>query len=161
MDINQCVNEIEIILKSSIYNQTQYINWFKNQNILIKLEIFKEKRNQFFKLKGSDIDKELLDYISFIKSIEKFYNQERYLKKKNKNMSLENLKTISNLEIKKIKRPRKKVKYEQVLNRWSTVERMRQENVSWRDIERLFSSKYRIDISHQWLRQIFKSVNGE
>ncbi|WP_193315833.1 hypothetical protein [Poseidonibacter ostreae] len=148
-------------MKISISKQDSLVNWFKKQNILIKLEIFKEKKNQFYKLKSidADIDKELLDYISLLKAIEKLNRQEEYLKKKNKNMTIENIKSISNIEIIKLRKARKRKKYEQVLNRWSIVTRLRTESVSWRGIEEYFLTKYKIKISHQWLRHMYININ--
>jgi len=159
-DIDYYANEVEVNSKISFSLQKKLINWFKKQNILITIEIFKIKRNEFFKLKDCIQDKELLDYIALIKGIEHFYNKEQYLSKKNKSLCLHQIERISNIEISKLKKKRKTPKHDKVLDRWSVVLKLRSENMSWRDIAKYFGTKYRISCTHVLLQNMYKKYEG-
>jgi len=159
-DINNYANDIDLYGKISSSMQVKLINWFNRQNLLIKMEVFKIRRNEFFKLNGLNLDKEVIDYISLLKGIELLYNSEQLINKKNKSSSLKKIGLISNLEIKKSAKERKKIKFDKLLNHWSSVIKLREEGRSWRDISSYIKVKYRFEVSHTFLLQSYKKLEG-
>lgn len=68
----------------SILSIKKLDNFFKNQNIEVKSDIFSEKRNEFFKLKNENpnADFTALDLAAFYNAIQNFYElKEKSIKK--------------------------------------------------------------------------------
>ena len=77
-------------------------NFFKNQNLELKIDIFSEKRNEFFKLKNENpsADFSVLELAAFYNAIQIFYNLKEKAIKKNKTMSTAEIKKYGNFLIK-------------------------------------------------------------
>ena len=135
------------------------VNFFNKQNILIQIDIFKEQRNQFFKLKNKFETSEITSLAAFFQAINTFYETEQLQKKKNKSQDLSSLADISNFAIKKFQTNKLKEKREKLLNVWSVVQKMKAENVSFRKISKYLRSKHRFDVSHSYIRQIWEELN--
>ena len=73
-------------------------NFFKKENLEIKIDIFSEKRNKFFKLKNENPNVEfaVLDLIAFYSAIKSFYDLKTQATKKNKILSTNELKKYDN-----------------------------------------------------------------
>lgn len=153
------MSSISTQIRTSNDGQKRLINWFAKQNNEIKLKIFEEKRKQFFKLK-QEIDKnvEVIDYLSFISSIKVIHEKLNYKNKKNKSKSLNELVDISTLELASLKKSQKKEKYEAIVNRYSIIEKLRNENISWRNISQIFKVKYRLNLSHQYIKCVYEEL---
>ncbi|WP_320035763.1 hypothetical protein [Halarcobacter sp.] len=153
------MKDLELKLKLTNESQKKMINWFSRQNEEIKLKIFEEKRNHFFKLKQDINEKnEIVDYMSFILAVKVIHEKLDYLNKKNKSKSLNEITHITNLELKSFKKVSKKEKYDAIVDRFSIIDKLREESYSWRDISLIFKTKYRQDVSHQYIKNVYEEL---
>jgi len=155
-------NEILRLTKFSNKNRIKLINWFNRQNDLIKIDVFKEQKNQFFKLKSSELKvEEILPLTAFYLSIDKFYNLENINNQKNKSQNLTKLASISNFSIKKSRKIRMKEKREKLINIWSVIQKLKKESFSLREISKYLKSKHRMNISHTYIDEIWKELEDD
>jgi len=130
------------------------INFFAKQDIIVQIEIFKEQKNKFFKIKNQTTKKDplLLSFyeainIYFIKFNKKFY--------KNKTYNLISQKNITNTNILKDMKEKNSVKKDRFLNYISIFEKLKEEGYSYRKMSLHFSRYYKYDVSHTYIRQMF------
>ena len=132
-------------------------NFFKNQNLKVKIDIFSEKRNEFFKLKNEhpSADFSALELAAFYISISNFYNLREKALKKNKTMSLKEIEKYENYLLKSSFCLKKISKKENVLlDKSSIINSLISENKSYREISLFLKKHYKLDISHTYIRQI-------
>lgn len=146
--------------KISLDKQKKLGNWFTKIPIKKKILIFKEQRNNFYKLKNNAqnaqvVDDNLISVIAFYLAIDKFYQNEKNRKLKNKTMKMERTITETYTE------PRRKVKRDQLLDRWSQIQEWRAEGKSSRKTARAYTSKYRLSISHQYILDVWNEVEND
>jgi len=160
--IDEVNDEILRITKFSNKNRVKLINWFNRQNDLVKIDIFKEQKNQFFKLKSTELRlEEILPLTAFYLAIDKFYNLENLNNQKNKSQNLTKLASISNFSIKKSRKIRIKEKREKLINIWSVVQKLKEEDFSLREISKHLKSKHRMDVSHTYIDEIWKELEDD
>lgn len=160
--IDEINDKILRITKFSNKYKTKLINWFNRQNDLIKIDIFKEQKNQFFKLKSTELKvEEILPLIAFYLAIDKLYNLENLNNQKNRSQNLTKLASISNFSIKKSRKIRIKEKREKLINIWSVVQKLKEENFSLREISEYLKSKYRMNVSHTYIDKIWKELEDD
>ncbi len=162
MMIDDMNNEILRVTKLSNKNRIKLVNWFNRQNDLIKIDIFKEQKNQFFKLKSIDSKvEETLQLTAFYLAIDKFYNLVNLNNQKNKSQNLVKLASISNFSIKKSRKIRMKEKREKLINIWSVIQKLKAENFSLREISKHLKSVHRMDVSHTYIDEIWKELEDD
>jgi len=162
MNIDDINNEILRVTKLSNKNIVKLINWFKRQNDLVKIDVFKEQKNQFFRLKSTDMKlEETLQLIAFYLAIDKFYNLENLNNQKNKGQNLAKLASISNFSIKKSRKVRIKKKRDKLINIWSVVQKLKEKDFSLRDISQYLKSKHRMNVSHTYIDEIWKELEDD
>lgn len=132
-------------------------NFFKNQNIEIKNDIFIEKRNEFFRLKNENpsADFTVLELAAFYNAIQIFYNLRQKAIKKNKTMSTAEIKKYGNFLIKSstsLKKTSKKENF--LLDKSSMICGLISENKSYREMSLFIKYQYKTSISHAYIRQI-------
>jgi hypothetical protein len=156
MNINQLNQNIELQTKLSIEKRRSLVNWFNKQNVEIQLLVFNEQKNQYFKLKSTIEDQNIVSICAYYLAIAEFYNKEIVMNKKNKSQSLDNISKHLNLEIKKAKKLRKKEKREKLLNLISVVERLKDDGYSLRNISKYLAAKHRFNVSHVYIANFIK-----
>lgn len=134
--------------------------WFNKQNILVKIEVFKEQKNQFFKYVKVMESKEIVPIIAYYLAIQHFYNLEKAQTKKNKSMNLKELQNVTDFSIKQYKSVRLKAKREKLLNLWSVVQKLKAEQLSLREISKHLQAKHRFKISHTLVAQVWNEVEN-
>lgn len=144
--------------KLSSVSRKKLLNWLSRQNIEIQVEVFKEQKNQFFKLQQTIKIVEILPLVAFYLAIEKYYQKEDVENKKNKTLNLDSLDGISNFSIMKYQKNKIKIKREKLLNIWSVLQKLKKENFSTREISVFIKQKHRIDVSHSYIQQIWKEI---
>ena len=132
-------------------------NFFKNQNLEVKIDIFSEKRNEFFKLKNENpsADFSALELAAFYNAIQIFYNLRQKAIKKNKTMSTAEIKKYGNFLIKSstsLKKISKKENF--LLDKSSIICGLISENKSYREMSLFIKYQYKTSISHAYIRQI-------
>lgn len=134
-------------------------NFWKNQNLEIKSEIFSEKRNEFFKLKSLNQSAEIsaLEIASFYFAISNFYNLKEKGMKKNKNFSTTEIRRYEDFLIKSSKKSNRISKKENfLLDKSSIILSLINEDYSYREMSSFFKKYHRIDISHTYIKQIIE-----
>lgn len=134
-------------------------NFWKNQNLEIKNEIFSEKRNEFFKLKNltPSADNTALEIASFYNAINNFYNLKKKGIEKNKTFSTTEIRKYEDFIIKSSKKAKRISKKESfLLDRSSIVQSLINEDYSYREMSSFFKKNHRIDISHTYIKQIIE-----
>jgi len=131
-------------------------NWFTKRPIEVKIDIFKEQRNLFFKLKNKNIgvSDSFITLITFYQSIDKFYQIDKNLNSKNKTMKMEKIIKGNYNE------PRKRIIRDKLLDIWSEVQELRNLGASPEKVVKLARSKHRFDISREYIYKIWKEVEG-
>lgn len=132
-------------------------NFFRNQNLEVKIDIFSEKRNEFFKLKNEhpSADFSALELAAFYISIQNFYELKEKALKKNKTMSLKEIKKYENYLLKSSSYLKKISKKENVLlDKSSIINYLLSKNISYRIMALFIKKRYKINISHAYIRQI-------
>lgn len=132
-------------------------NFFKNQNLEVKIDIFSEKRNEFFKLKNENTSADFaaLELAAFYNAIQIFYNLRERATKKNKTMSLKEIEKYEDYLLKSSSYLKKISKKEDfLLDKSSIVNYLLTKNISYRVISLFIKNRYKINISHAYIRQI-------
>ena len=141
----------------SIFMIKKLDNFFSKQTIQIKNDIFSEKRNEFFKLKNENPSANFsaLELAAFYNAIQIFYNLREKAIKKNKTMSTAEIKKYGNFLIKSstsLKKISKKENF--LLDKSSMICGLIFENKSYRGMSLFIKNRYKINISHAYIRQI-------
>jgi ABC-type uncharacterized transport system permease subunit len=152
----EIVLSLEFHTKLPKEQRKKLINWFKNQNVEFQILIFDEQKNQFFKLKFEGANKNILSLASFLLAIKNFYDKEQLLKSKNKSQSLNELENAGKIERVKIKKEKPKQKLQLLLSMHSVIERLHFDGYSSREIEKIFFTKYKKNISHSYVNFYIK-----
>ncbi|CAM4037173.1 hypothetical protein [Arcobacter cloacae] len=131
--------------------------FFRNQNLEVKIDIFTEKRNEFFRLKNENPSANFsaLELAAFYNAIQIFYNLRQKAMKKNKTMSTSEIKKYGNFLIKSstsLKKTSKKENF--LLDKSSMICGLIFENKSYREISLFIKDQYKTSISHAYIRQI-------
>ncbi|BAK72792.1 hypothetical protein [Arcobacter sp. L] len=132
-------------------------NFFRNQNLEVKIDIFSEKRNEFFKLKNEhpSADFSALELAAFYNAIQIFYNLRERATKKNKTMSLKEIEKYEDYLLKSSSYLKKISKKEDfLLDKSSIINSLISENKSYREMSFFISKHYKINISHTYIRQV-------
>lgn len=157
-DLNR---QIEQATACSIEKRKQLTHWFSKQNVDVQIDVFNEQRNQFFKYKGKIESNDVLALSAFFLAILYFKKQEQQLKEKNKSQSLDLLGNISNFSIKQHRKLRMKEKREKLLNIWSTVQKLKSEEYSFRSIAQYIRQRHRFEVSHTYISKLWKELQNE
>lgn len=134
-------------------------NFWKNQNLTVKYDIFNEKRNEFFKLKNLNPSAELsaLEMASFYSAINNFYNLKEKGMKKNKTFSTVEIKKYESFIIKSSnKSPKISKKENFLIDKSSIVQNLIDENRSYREMSNFLKKYYKMTISHTYIKQIIE-----
>jgi len=161
MELEKINKQIEQATACSIEKRKQLLQWFSRQNILVQIDILREQRNQFFKLKQKHNESIILGLSAFFLAILYFKKQELELKGKNKSQNIDSIVHISNFSIKKHKKLRIKEKREKLLNIWSVVQKLKLEEYSFRDIAQYIRQRHRFDVSHSYIAKLWKEIEHE
>lgn len=132
-------------------------NFFKKENLEIKIDIFSEKRNKFFKLKNENPNVEfaILDLAAFYFAIKSFYDLKTKVTKKNKILSTNELKKYDNFLLKSSKKNKRISKKENsLLDKSSIISSLISENKSYREMSIFFKKYHKLNVSHTYIKQI-------
>jgi len=156
--LNILVESFVIVTKLSVEAVLRLDRWYSQQNLSIKIEIFVEQKNQFFKYSKLIPNKEIVPLVAFYMAIKHYFDLECLHSKKNKSMCLKDLDKNSDFTIKSFKRQKRKVKREKLLNLWSVVQKLKIEEFSFREISNFIKSKHRFEVSHTYVAKIWKEL---
>lgn len=133
--------------------------FFRNQNLEVKLDIFSEKRNEFFRLKNENpsTDFSVLELAAFYNAIQIFYNLRERATKKNKTMSLKEIEKYEDYLLKSSSYLKKISKKEDfLLDKSSIINSLFIEHRSYREISIFIKKHHKIKISHTYIKQIIE-----
>lgn len=134
--------------------------WYARQNHLVKIDIFKEQKNQFFKYAKLVENQDIVPLVAFYLAIKHYHDLESRLKKKNKSLSLKELEKSSDFSVKQFKKVKAKVKKEKLLNLWSVVIKLKNQDFSFREISKYLKYKHRFEVSHTYIARVCKEIEN-
>lgn len=144
----EILRNCEIITKMNQETQDQMIRTFTKLEISLKVDIFKDQKAIFHKLKNIhfDIDNSILTYASFVLAIEFII----------KNTNQVNLKAIK-LRSKNAKKQNQK--REKLLSYWSIVKTLKlEQNYSFRSISEYLLKYHRFEVSYSLIFQSWNEI---
>ncbi|MGE4444688.1 MAG: hypothetical protein AB7E37_06965 [Candidatus Altimarinota bacterium] len=144
----EILRNCEIITKMNQETQNQMIRTFTKLDVSVKVDIFKEQKVIFHKLKNIHFitDNSILTYASFVLAIEVVI----------KNTNQVNLKAIK-LRTKNAKKQNQK--REKLLSYWSVVKTLKlEQNYSFREISDYLLKYHRFEVSYSLIYQIWNEI---
>ena len=144
----EILRNCEIITKMNQETQNQMIRTYTKLDISVKVDVFKEQKVIFHKLKNIHFitDNSILTYASFVLAIEVVI----------KNTNQVNLKAIK-LRTKNAKKQNQK--REKLLSYWSVVKTLKlEQNYSFREISDYLLKYHRLEVSYSLIYQIWNEI---
>ena len=144
----EILRNCEIITKMNQETQNQMIRTFTKLDISVKVDVFKEQKVIFHKLKNIHFitDNSILTYASFVLAIEVVI----------KNTNQVNLKAIK-LRTKNAKKQNQK--REKLLSYWSVIKTLKNEqNYSFREISDYLLKYHRFEVSYSLVYQTWNEI---
>ena len=144
----EILRNCEIITKMNQETQNQMIRTFTKLDISVKVDVFKEQKVIFHKLKNIHFitDNSILTYASFVLAIEVVI----------KNTNQVNLKAIK-LRTKNAKKQNQK--REKLLSYWSVVKTLKlEQNYSFREISDYLLKYHRFEVSYSLIYQTWNEI---
>lgn len=144
----EILRNCEIITKMNQETQNQMIRTFIKLDVSVKVDIFKEQKVIFHKLKNIHFitDNSILTYASFVLAVEVVI----------KNTNQVNLKAIK-LRTKNAKKQNQK--REKLLSYWSVVKTLKlEQNYSFREISDYLRKYHRLEVSYSLIYQIWNEI---
>ena len=144
----EILRNCEIITKMNQETQNQMIRTFTKLDISVKVDVFKEQKVIFHKLKNINFiaDNSILTYASFVLAIEVVI----------KNTNQVNLKAIK-LRTKNAKKQNQK--REKLLSYWSVVKTLKlEQNYSFREISDYLLKYHRFEVSYSLVYQTWNEI---
>jgi len=154
--IQQMIKDIEQLTLLSKEQRKTLTRWFTRQNELIQVDIFKEQKDQYFKLKSKCSSANTIPLAAFYLAINKFFEKDRIIKKKNKSHNLDYLSAISEFAMKKNEEMRTNDVREKLLNFSSFIFTMKKRGKSLRKIKQDLLSIYKFEVSHTSISNFIK-----
>jgi hypothetical protein len=144
----EILRNCEIITKMNQETQNQMIRTFTKLDISVKVDVFKEQKVIFHKLKNIHFitDNSILTYASFVLAIEVVI----------KNTNRVNLKAIK-LRTKNAKKQNQK--REKLLSYWSVIKTLKlEQNYSFREISDYLLKYHRFEVSYSLIYQTWNEI---
>ncbi len=144
----ETLRNCEIIIKMNQETQNQMIRTFTKLDISVKVDVFKEQKVIFHKLKNIhfDIDNSILTYASFVLAIKLIISETDQV----------NLKAIK-LRTKNAKKQNQK--REKLLSYWSIIKTLKlEQNYSFREISDYLLKYHRFEVSYSLIYQIWNET---
>ena len=139
-----------------------YAPWPDFGELLIQNDIFKEQKNQYFKLLNSqkDSNNAFLAMCSFYLAIGEFNKLDVKKYRKNNSYDLKTSKKISNFRNRKSEKPKVHNKKEFLLDIWSEIQEKKIAGKSVRDIAEDLLYDFEFEVSHSYIGIIWKKVEN-
>ncbi|MDD2887318.1 MAG: hypothetical protein PHY66_05910 [Aliarcobacter sp.] len=144
----EILKNCEIITKMNQESQNQMIRTFTKLDVSVKVDIFKEQKVIFHKIKNIhfNVDNSILTYASFVLAIKLIVSKTNEV----------NLKAIK-LRTKNAKKQNQK--REKLLSYWSVIKTLKNEqNYSFREIPDYLLKYHRFEVSYSLIYQIWNET---
>lgn len=154
--LQQIIKEIE---KQTLFPNEQrrsLTRWFNKQNEIIQVDIFKEQKEQFFRLRNKNSSSNTIALSAFYLAINKFFEKDKILQKKNKSHNLDYLKSVTEFAILKNEEVRTNDVREKLLNFSSFIFTMQKKGKSLRKIKKDLLNIYKFEVSHTSISNFIK-----
>lgn len=161
MNAQKINQQIEQETLCSVQKRIQLLNWFKKQNVMVQIEVFKKQKTQYFKLNQQVQESNTVALSSFYSAINLFYQNDKQLKCKNNLGNLNAIAKNSYFIIKKHKKLRKNVKRDKLLNIWGTIQKLKSEAYSYRAMSQYIVAQHRFEVSHTYIANLWKELENE
>lgn len=140
------------------------VRWLSRQNTAVLIEVKKAEKKQFFRLKNLAISNEMdeVSTLAFLVAVKQIYKKIADKRSKNKTGDLNDIKSPIKLRVKQLGRPKKREKYEKMLNLISTIFSLRdEEELSYNKISKYLLKWHKLEVSHTYVRKFYIDLNKE
>lgn len=158
MELNELNQIINTIVSMSIQDRQKALRWLAHQNDLIIYEVFKLKKNHFYRLKneGRHADLVLIDVLALYLAVKEMISQLKVSNRKNRSGNFGFLRKIGDTRAKQMRKPRFNAKREKLLNLEGVIKSLVEEkNYSYREVAKYLKTYHRFDVSHTAIRGFY------
>lgn len=161
MELNELDNTVAIETVMGSNDRLKAIKWLSKQNILVMQEVFKLKKNHFFKIKaeGAIHDPLLIELIAFYIAIKEIVAQTHIPNRKSQSGNFGFLRKIGDTRSKQLRKSRKNLKLEKLLNLQGIVKTLIEEKqYSYRQVSEYLKTYHRFSVSHTKIGQFYQTI---
>ncbi|TDA63241.1 hypothetical protein E0765_08540 [Sulfuricurvum sp. IAE1] len=163
MDLNELTHSINTKTVISYKDRQKSIRWLAHQNDQIILDVFKLKKNHFYRLKNVETSQDivLLDVIAFYLAIKEIVQQSVSINRKNRSKNFGFMRKISQTRAKQLRKPRLSKKREKLLNMQGIILNLiENEGYSLRNVSNYLLTYHRFSVSHTEIGKFYHSLKG-
>lgn len=163
MDLNQLTNTISYETMMGTKDCEKAIKWLSKQNDLIIFEVLKLKKNQFYKLKAEERinDPIVIEMIAFYGSIKEIMAQTKVPNRKNQTGALSSVRKIGITRAQQLRKPRKKVKYEKLLDyQGIVIDLIDNQGYSYRSVKNYLRTYHKFQVSHTKIGECYNMIKA-
>ncbi|WP_457744884.1 hypothetical protein [Sulfurimonas sp.] len=133
------------------------VRWLSRQNNEIMYEVFKEQKQQFYRLKNlyQNEDLTLLSTASFIRAIHDIYSKISKKSQKAEEGNLRKIRSSTKLKAKQIKKQTQHPKLDKLFLLQDIIKTFRQEGISYYKISDYLKSQHKFTVSHTTIRNFY------
>lgn len=142
------LGKLEFYTKISSKRRKTLIRWMSNKEVDYLCLVFKEQRNQYFKLKNQCDDKEIVSLSSLLLALDFYYTKENLAKRKNKTLNLKTLNEIEKINQLDFNKDRVNAKEQMLFDLYSVINTLHNKGYSYRKISKYLEVKHHKKISH-------------
>ncbi len=161
MDINELNQLINQSASMSMGDRQKSVRWLAHQNDLIVQDVFKLKKNHFYRLKneGNITDIVLIDVISFYLAIKEIIAQLKIINQKNRSGNFGFLRKIGETRAKQLRKPRCNPKREKLMNLQGVIKDLIEDKkYSFREVSTFLKTYHRFSVSHTAIREFYQTI---
>lgn len=163
MDLNDLTNTIARETMMGGKECRNAFKWLSKQNDLIIFEVLKLKKNQFYMLKAEERinDPIVIEMIAFYGSIKEIMAQTKVPNRKNQTGTLGSLKKIGIVRAQQLRKPRKKVKFEKLLDYQGVViDLIDNQGYSYRSVKNYLRIYHKFIVSHTKIGEFYNTIKA-
>jgi len=164
MELNELTQTINGSTIMSLSDRQKAMRWFTHQNDLIVQDVFKLKKNHFYRLKSENhiTDIVLIDVIAFYLAIKEIIAQTKITNRKNRSGSFGFLRKIGETRAKQLRKPRLNPKREKLLNLQGVIKDLiESKKYSYRAVSAYLKTYHRLAASHTTIAAFYSSLKKE
>lgn len=161
MELDELNETINIATSMSFSDRQKLLRWLAHQNDLIVYEVFKLKKNHFYRLKneGRHAEPVLIDVVALYLAIKETISQLKVSNRKNRSDNFGFLRKIGDTRAKQLRKPRFNVKREKLLNLHGVIKSLVEEkSYSYREVAKYLKTYHRFDVSHTAIRGFYLKI---
>ncbi len=148
----------------STSDRQKSLRWLSRQNDLVIYDVFKAQKNHFHRLRSQNTEDDLilLSIASLFLALKGSILSSQSPRQKHRSGDFGFLRQVSKSRAKQFRKPRRKAKYEKLMNLQSVVLTLiEQNNYSYREVARYLMKYHKFEVSHMSIGRFYKTLKEE